>query len=179
MDFIIVSLRAKLEEIKSDKAKMHKLQKALSLFNCSRNNDEQTFLREKAIDFEYSGKSRTYLLISKNKIIAYFSLAFKSIDLVTVSSSTRRRMTAGENVETYASYLIGHLAKDDSVSEKMIDILLGNAISLILESQKIIGGRLVYLDCKNETKLINLYTEYGFKHFNISKSGLIQLYMKI
>jgi hypothetical protein len=180
MDYIIVSLGAKLKEIEGDKAKEESIQNALSLFKCEKNLDEEEFLHHKAIFFERHNKARTYLLIKNSKIIAYFSIAFKSIDLVTISKNKKKDITAGEEVETYSSYLIGHIAKCDGVEEKMFLALLDNAMSLIYEAQSIIGGRLVYLDCKNEPKLIEKYEEYGFEYFGTSaETGLRQYYMKI
>lgn len=180
MDFIIVSLGAKLKEIEGDKVKEQSIEKALSLFKCKKNLDEQKFINQEAIFFERHNKARTYLLIRDDTIIAYFSIAFKSIDLVTISKNKKKSLTGGEQVNTYSSYLIGHLAKDDSIEEKMLPILLDNAMSLIYEAQSIVGGRLVYLDCKNEPKLIKMYEEYGFEYFGTSKeTNLRQYYLKI
>lgn len=180
MGFIVVSLGAKLKEIEGDKVKEQSIEKALSLFKCNKNLDEQKFINKEAIFFERHNKARTYLLIRDSVIIAYFSIAFKSIDLVTISNSKKKSMTGGEQVNTYSSYLIGHLAKDDNVEEKMLPVLLDNAMSLIYEAQAIVGGRLVYLDCKNEPKLIKMYEDYGFEYFGTSqKTKLRQYYKKI
>ena len=88
-------------------------------------------------------------------------------------------MICTKKYSIYSSYLIAHLAKDDSVKEKMIDILLDHAFALIYEAQEIVGGRLVYLDCKNEPKIIKLYEENGFEYFNTSESTGLKQYYKI
>lgn len=181
VDIEIVSLRSKIEELEKSKASLDILREALLRFKCSKNQDEEDFLHNKAIKFEKQRKARTYLIIEKGLPIAFFSLSFKSIDLLNLSQSKRKDMTAGEeDADTYSAYLIGHLAKSDNISYIMGNYILDAAIDLILEAQKIVGGRLVYLDCKNEEKLKKLYTSYGFKFFNISKkTGLYQYYLKI
>lgn len=167
MDIEVISLRSKIEEVKSDKVSFNKLKEALSLFSCPKNLDEEDFIHNKAIDFEQLNKARTYLLIKDNKIIAYFSLAFKSIDLELISKTTKKNITAGEkDVKTYSAYLIGHIAKDSNYKQQIGCYILDMAMDLIYDAQRIVGGRLVYLDCKDEKKLIDLYTQYGFKYFN-------------
>ena len=182
MDFIVVSLRGKLEEIKNDNAKYQKLEKALSSFRCSKSDDEEKFIKERAIDFEKTNKARTYLLVSNNAIIAYFTLAIKSIDFEsTVSPAKKKSISAGSsNTKTYSAYLIGHIAKDDSVQEEMGTIILDQCFDLIKESQKIVGGRIVYLDCKDEEKIKNIYITNGFKFLQKSENTqLLQYYQKI
>ncbi|MCR5308541.1 MAG: hypothetical protein K6E21_00320 [Bacilli bacterium] len=63
MEYLVVSLFAKLEDINSDNVRLKKLQETLSLFKCEKNKDEQNFIRNKAIDFELHNKARTYLII--------------------------------------------------------------------------------------------------------------------
>lgn len=181
MDLEIVSLRAKLEELKDDEASLTLLRDALSRFTCAKNPDEEKFIREKAISFENLKKARTYLVIHDNEIIAFFAVSFKSIDLEGVSKSKRKDMTAGEpDVKTYSAFLIGHLAKKDGVPFRLGEYLLDMSLDLICEAQKLIGGRLAYLDCKNEPGLISLYESYGFKHFKTNtETGLEQFYIKI
>ena len=96
------------------------LRETLSTFKCKKNLDEEDFLRKKAIDYEKQNKARTYVLFNENgEIAGYFSLAFKSIDLKPVTPSKVKAMTAGEsNVETYSAFLIGHIAKNDTVKQR-------------------------------------------------------------
>lgn len=46
------------------------------------------------------------------------------------------------------------------------------AMDLILEVNSIIGCRVVRLDCKDNTKLVDYYTEEGFTVLNKNKNGL-------
>ncbi|MCM1441705.1 MAG: hypothetical protein NC131_21220 [Roseburia sp.] len=160
---------------------LDKLRETLFTFKCEKNHDEEDFLHNKAIKFESTNKARTFLLLDGNKIAAYFSLAFKSIDLAEVSKQRIKEITAGEsNVVTYSAYLIGHIAKSDDIHNKIGYEILDEASSLITVAQKYVGGRLVYIDCKDEVKLSEFYENYGFKYFKTSEqTGLNQYYKKI
>lgn len=179
MGFAILSLRKVIDSFPNDS--LYKPSDLLACFNCRLNADEEDFLREKAITYENQNKARTFLVADEKGIRAYFTLAFKSIDLKNVSNSFKKTLTAGEsNADSYPVFLIGHIAKDDSVIEHIGDDILQSALDLLLEAQKIVGGRLVYLDCRNEEKLKRFYERNGFKFFNTSsKSGLLQYYKKL
>lgn len=155
----------------------------LQSFKCDKNSDEEFFLHENAVKFEQRNKSRTYLVYNRDFsfLLGYFTVAFKSIDLKDVSKTKIKQITAGENVDTYSAYLIGHLAKNSAYSTYLNGkILLDEALNIIVRAQDFIGGRLVYLDCKDESKLKSFYTENDFTYFNTSKqTGLMQYYKKI
>ena len=182
MGFKVNALGEIIKTFCEDKGSLDILKETLSNFCCSKNPDEENFLRDKAIDYERLNKARTYLLVDENDfIVGFFSLAFKSIDLQGVSKQKKKDLTAGESNEaTCSAYLIGHIAKDDRIKQSMGDRILEVAINLLLDAQKIVGGRIVYLDCKDEDKLIKLYERNNFKWFNVSeKSGLQQYYKKL
>lgn len=167
--------------IKVDKALLE-TERALFAFKCDKNEDEENFLHKKAIDFEKRNKARTYLLYDSTfqKLYGYFTLSFKSIELQDVKKNQVKKMTAGENVETYAVFLIGHLAKNSKYNEIAGDKLLSIAETLILRAQKIIGGRLIYIDCKDIDQLKSFYMRNEYTYFNTSKkTGLLQYYKKI
>lgn len=176
-----ISLSSLIKQFESNKVSLDKLRETLFTFKCCKNKEEEDFLHNDAIFFEQRNKARTFLLERNNQIVGYYSLAFKSINLEAVSLSKRKDMTAGEaQSETYSAYLIGHIAKADGVYEKLGYYMLDSARDLIYEAQKYVGGRLIYIDCKDEEKLIRFYEDYGFKYFNTSpKTKLKQLYMKI
>lgn len=181
MDFEIISLNEKIKETVDNEAEFSKLKSALCNFKCSKNLDEQDFLHNKAIDFELHNIARTYLLISNQGIIGYFSLAIKSISLEDCTKSKRKDITSGRSNENhYPAFLIGHIAKDERISESLGTTLLDCAITFIYEAQVLVGGRLAYLDCKDEQKLKNLYEGYGFKYFNTNPTTkLLQYYIKL
>ena len=176
-----ISLNSLIKEFQRKEVSLDLLRETLFKFKCKRNPDEEEFLHKKAILFETTNKARTYLIVRENEVIAYYSLAFKSIDLAEVSREKVKDLTAGEaNIRTYSAYLIGHIAKADGILDKIGYEMLDNARDLIAVAQKYVGGRLVYIDCKDEEKLNDFYTNYGFKYFKTSEqTGLKQYYIKI
>lgn len=170
------------ELIKTDEA-LSLVERALTSFKCIKNFDEEDFLHNKAIQYERSNKARTYLVYDESylHLLGYFTIAFKSIDLKNVSKTKRKDMTAGEDVEVYSAYLIGHIAKNSEINADLKGTqLLQHAQSVIAEARDLIGGRLIYIDCKDIEKLKTFYLENGFKYFNTSeKTGLLQYYFKI
>lgn len=177
----IISLRSLLNHV-TNETSLNKLREVLFQFKCNKKDlDEEDFLHNKAITFEKTKKARTYLVINNSQIVAFFSLSFKSIDLQSFSKSKIKELTAGEtDATTYSAFLIGHIAKSDDIKQPMGDYLLDMAFDLLESAQEIIGGRLVYLDCKDKPKIKKLYENYGFKYFNTSeKTKLLQYYIKI
>ena len=113
-------------------------------------------------------------------MIAYFSVAVKSINLQPLNKNRRKKITAGEsNSDNYATFLIGHLAKDDSVKYKLGKHILDLALLVIYAAQNLVGGRLVYLDCKDTIELKNFYESNGFTYFNTSQVSQLLQYYKI
>ena len=140
-------------------------------FYCSKDNDIEDFLKKKAILFEKLGKSRTFLVVDESfEIVGYFSLALSILDIPEILSNRKRKnldgLSAkrnGELVEKIPSILIGQLAKNDLYSEKFSgNGLLEVCLSKILEGQKILGGRIIMVECKKKPELINFYEQADF-----------------
>ena len=176
----IIPLSLILKESKS----VSVLDNALFSFKCPKNKDEENFLHNKAKKYETANKARTYLIYNQeySHLLGYFTLAFKSVELKNISKEKRKRITAGEpETETYAAFLIGHLAKNNDYKDEIDGVtLLEEATSVILQAQDLVGGRLMYIDCKQEKKVQAFYENNGFVYFNTSKkTGLLQYYKKI
>lgn len=180
MGYEIASLASLIEEYIAQEGSLDDLQRVFSSFSCVKNADEEDFLLNKAINFEQRNKARTYLVMDEKGIAAYFSVAIKTIDLSMVKLNKKKDMLAGETANSYSAFLIGHIAKHDRVTEPLGKFMLDNAIGLLLRAQKIVGGRLVYLDCKDIESLKALYENYGFKYFQTSPdTNLLQYYKKL
>ena len=178
---ILISL-SKAIEMAEVEGKLEELHNRLRLFHSAPGgHDEELFLEKNAIPFETSGKARTYMVIKGNDILGFFSLSVKSIDLADVSKTKVKNMTAGEtNARSYASYLIGHLARSASTRAGYGETLFNHAMALIEKAQRIVGGRIVYLDCKDIQSLRVSYEKRGFSYFRTSpQTGLCQYYMKL
>ncbi len=153
----------------------------LQTFNCTKDKsgDIKLFLTTKAIDFEESGDARTYLIIdeSAGEIIGFFTLAIKALIL---TDSAKKILREEHNIlnKNQPAYLIGQLAKADSEPRGVGKDYLEIAISKIKEAHDIVGGRFIYLDCKE--KLCGYYQELGFKHLSYNeKTKLYQMYISI
>ncbi len=161
------------------------LKEVFSTFICSKDPDISSFLVNSAVRFEKERTSRTYLIIDENtkdkiKIKGFFSIALKTLELTsTLSNNQRKKILKCSNDDNIACYLIGQLGRDDSTDKGFGKELLETAISYIKAACNIVGGRLVYLDCKRELK--DYYENAGFKYLQDNKENnqLIQMYVII
>lgn len=167
-----------------------KTKEILKNYKCEMNTDVEYFLKEKAIEFSKQDISRTFLVMSEYKekyvIAGYFAIANKSTTIKKfILSNTKRK-----KILKYAEYdndikgynialpLIGQLGKNyHNGYDKLItgDILLKFACSKIKETQDILGGRYVFLECEDNEKLRDFYESNGFEYFgkrNLEKDEL-------
>lgn len=154
-----------------DKSQTEKL---FDSFSCCKSKDVEYFLKNKSIDFEGRNKSRTFIVIDFEKlqkrnlsILAYFTLSLKSFKVHNkkVKSTLRKKMDGfNKKAIKFESFLIGQLGRNDTIksSELPGKDLLNMAISFISRAQKIVGGRIVLIDCENNDKLIKFYEENDF-----------------
>lgn len=186
-DFI--EKRYELVKLKENKKKLSKkeenkidesVEEFLQDFTCSQNKDVEKYLRSTAMRHHKSSISRTYLIIAEVndelKIIAYFTLAMKSFiiqDEKKIRDKLLKKMNSKNNLSI--TFLIGQLGKNDEFSEKInLGEILDFAYGVINEVRKLIGGRLVLIECENEPKLINLYKKYNFELVQ-TENDLMQL----
>lgn len=152
----------------------------LNDFKCELNDDVEYFLKEKAIEFSKQDISRTFLVMSSYKgeevIVGYFAISNKATTIKKVILSNTKR----KRILKYAKYdneikgynialpLIGQLGKNyNNGYDKLItgDILLKLACDKVKQTQNIIGGRYVFLECEDIKKLRDFYEENGFECF--------------
>ena len=144
------------------------LDKVFSSFKCSQDNkDVENFLKEKAINFEQSKESSTFLIfndeaLEKGNLVldAFFTLALKVFSF-TKDADENEKEKIGINGNNAPAYLIGQLARSKNTVSGLGKKTLINAIEYIKGAQYYVGGRLVYLDCRDD--LVKYYTKQGFK----------------
>lgn len=149
-------------------------------YKCELNPDVEYFLKEKAIIFSKQDISRTFLVMSdyqgKDVIVGYFAITNKAttVKKFIISNSKRKKILryAEYNNDskgyTIALPLIGQLGKNyNNGYNKLIsgDILLKFACDKIKETQNILGGRYVFLECEDIDKLREFYEDNGFEYF--------------
>lgn len=180
---MVLPLRQIIENQSIDKASVTE---ALSSFSCTKDADVQKFLKDFAILFEQNQQTATFLLFnddaSKNnrlQIDGYFSLALKVFYFEDAISNRTRRKLSGKADDQVPAYLIGQLARSDNAPKGTGAKLLNLAIQYIKNAQTYVGGRLVYLDCKDE--LVPYYESKGFQFIqrNPERKDLGQMYIVI
>lgn len=151
------------------------LDKVFSSFKCSqKNQDVEKFITELAIEFEKKRISSTFLIfndeeLEKGNLVldAFFSLALKVFEFSDeVSKSDKKK--ACTNEDSTPAYLIGQLARSVNTKSGLGKEALIKAIEYIKGAQYYVGGRLVYLDCRDD--LVKYYEKQGFKFIQKRKS---------
>lgn len=153
----------------------------LSSFSCPMNRDVERFLTKRsAIDFAKQGVSQTFLVYAsyrkENVLCGYFTIANKYIvvNKHSVSSTLRRRLkrfamlSAAKDDLVIMAPLIAQLGKNYTNDyNKLItgDELLKMAEDQIRQAQKIIGGKVAYLECEDTARLKSFYTDNGYVEF--------------
>ena len=153
----------------------------LSTFSCPMNDDVERFLTKRsAIDFATQGVSQTFLVYAsykkKNVLCGYFTIANKYIvvNKHSVSGTLRRRLrkfampSAEKDDLVIMAPLIAQLGKNyaNGYSELITgDELLKMAEDQMRLAQRIIGGKVVYLECEDIDRLKDFYSSNGYVEF--------------
>ena len=153
----------------------------LSFFSCSPNPDVEKFLTKRAaIDFAKQSIAQTFLVYAsykgKNELCGYFTIANKYIVVGnhSVSKTTARRLRkfsmpniSDDNLVIMAP-LIAQLGKNYTNDYRKLitgDELLKMAIDKVSAAQRIIGGKVVYVECEDIDILKKFYQDNGFVIF--------------
>ena len=158
-------------------------------------NDIESFLHEKAIQFEKSAIATTYLVFEKETyiLVGLFSLANKPLTMSKknfqgLSNTQRNKLRQyGRDIGNkfqINSYLIGQLGKNfsEEASKKITGSdLLTLAFDKVAEASNIIRAKYVWLECENSSKLIEFYKSFGFKPINSNppQGELVVMILKI
>lgn len=172
----LVNLKELVEQVGENRSK-----EILSDFSCSLNKDVEQFIHSKAIDFAKQGISQTQLVFTSYKeqpvLVGYFTLAIKEIVLsqkTLPSANWRRRIKKfAIRSDIDGNYhipapLIGQIGKNfQNGYNKLIsgDELLKLAIDKVRETQLVLGGKFIYLECEDKAKLVQFYNDNGFVEF--------------
>lgn len=153
----------------------------LSSFSSLKNKDIESFLKNSAVQFAKQNIAPTTLvyIYSGNRwnLCGYFTLTIKTIDIEkeSVGSGMFKKV---KKFGTYDSQthkctipvpLIAQLGKNYADNcNKLIkgSELLTFACNEVRKAQRIIGGKVVYLECEDTPKLINFYRNNGFREFS-------------
>ncbi|MBY0117837.1 N-acetyltransferase [Paenibacillus xylanexedens] len=154
--------------------------KIINDFSCPMNKDVEFFLKSRAIEFAKQGITQTHLVFASYKgetrLIGYFSLTSKvmSVKDTYLSNSIRRRIAKfGTRDLSNKGYvmtapLIAQLGKNytDGLNKQLTgNELLKMALDKVAMIQRIIGGKIVYLECEDIHQLKDFYSRNGFVEF--------------
>ena len=149
-------------------------------YKCDLNKDVEYFIKEKAIEFSKQDIAETFIVTSlykqKQVIVGYFSIANKvtNVKKIVLSHKKRKRFLryakndAESNSYFIALPLLGQIGKNFSNGYNALisgDELLKLATDKIRETQAVLGGRFIYLECEDKAPLIQFYSENGFVEF--------------
>ncbi len=180
---MVLKLKEVIQAFNYDKASVEEVLSTFKAVDSPSKDDVESFLKHKAFDMENKGQSVTYLVLNderlkKNEFIidGYFTLAIKAFEFCDNLSKRGRRRISGKSDDFVPAFLIGQLAKSISAGHGFGKVLLSHAIAYINKAIRIVGGRLIYLDCKDE--LVSYYTKNGFSF--LQKQGeLNQMYLVV
>ncbi|WP_037283910.1 hypothetical protein [Saccharibacillus sacchari] len=179
----IISLYDMLRSIpiESDIQKLLSSFKSMNAQDSTGADDVEFFLHNKAIQFEKMDLARTYLVMStyqsKPILVGYFSISNKPLTMPgkqfrKLSKSLQKRLTGmGSRGEQSSyiikGYLLGQLGKNFSTEALAANCCSGNDLLQIVykkvaEAHRIVGGRILYLECENVPKIIEFYRSNGF-----------------
>ena len=188
--------RVGLQKLLESENQIEKIEKFLKTFksNFATTNEVEYFLHNNAIEFEKKTLSTTHLLINENKeLVGYFSIANKKLNIPkevvkTFSKTKLKKIGQSSNIKKDGSYeinsyLIGQLGINFSQEIKGEKItgkdLLNEIWILLLEAKKLVNVKYIWLECENNSKLINFYKEFGFDLIDGFENDLKVMFMKI
>lgn len=178
----VTNLQFMIDELGEDDVKS-----ILLNFSCPLNLDVERFIYESAIEFSKQSLARTYIVTTsyngKQELIGYFTLSYKLLHASprNLGSNWKRRISRFGNYDTnlkkysIPAPLIGQLSKNytNGLNEMISgDELLKMAFEKIAIVQRVIGGRIVFLECQDNLKLIEFYERNGFIAFGERKLDL-------
>lgn len=174
-EFMQFNLNDVVDQIGEDRAKT-----ILSSFSCPMNEDVQSFIKEKAIEFSKRGFSKTYLVywqeVDEKELIGYYTIANKHFTLS--KGDVGRKMfervkqhgtyNSGTNQYIITAPLIAQLGKNFYTGNDTLiygSELLKMAEDRIRKVQREMGGKFLYLECEDTPKLISFYETNGYASF--------------
>lgn len=182
-----------LGELLGREYEQQKIEKAFKKFSCQREPDLEDFLMHKAIPYEKTNYGKTYLCIDldalKNGdfvVIAYFTIAQKSLDISNLSKKKKRKVLGEypgrDSLNSVPAFLVGQLGRSDDYTNEDLSgqQLLYECYHAISLAARIIGGNLLVLECR-EHMFSKFYEKQEFKKLydELNEEHLYTLYKKV
>ncbi|OBV29903.1 hypothetical protein BKN38_08320 [Helicobacter sp. CLO-3] len=155
----IVSLNYLLQNQKEDE-----VAGILEGFICSRNLELQKFINFKAIKYEKSCATRTFLVFLNSTFQGFFSIALNVFQTQNLSRNLIKKLSPFHHpsAQFLPCIIIGQLGKSDKSIIKGAD-LLDYAMSIAIKINQYAGTKFVLIDSVNKEKVIKFYERHNFK----------------
>jgi len=147
------------------------LRSAIQNFSC-KDKEVEGFLKNKAFDFDVRHKSRTYLMVDEEQvnndepiIYGYFTLTFKTLELdETLSKNTIKKIDGfSKDIRATEAILVGQLGKNHEYQNDIDgQTILDEALDTVNDIHNLAGGRIVFLECDENPKIVDFYSRSGF-----------------
>lgn len=173
--FALASLLDVVEQLGEERTRA-----ILSRFLCPLNEDVQYFLHSRAIEFAKQGIAPTQLVFASYRghleLVGYFTLTTKvlSVEKNKISKTLGKRIAKFGTLDRERSAyiipapLIAQLGKNyrDGIDTLITgDELLSFAVEKVATIQQAVGGKVVYLECEDQPRLLEFYRRNGFTPF--------------
>ena len=146
--------------------------KMLSRFNPVYDSSTGTFLQRDAIQMEKRDLCRTYVFFNgKDDILGFITLGIKCLTISEpnlLSKSSLKTMNVDSSTHVVQSYLLGQISRREG-TEGLGSTMIGIALDILGNAKKLVGCRLVRLDCVDE--LVPYYQEKGFRRVTDNRAG--------
>jgi predicted GNAT family N-acyltransferase len=156
------------DQIKTSRPEL--LDRQIEEFCCAKDPDVESFLKKNAVNYERSGISRTYLYVINKEddsdIVAYFSVGITATSFEGVSGSRKSKVLGGtpgrDSQDHFGGIIIGEVGRSDKYSGSDLSgrEIIADAEEIIEQGRKFLGGKIVYLDCREP--LIQFYEKNGY-----------------
>ena len=181
---MVFSLKEIIENFDNNKTSVQEVLSTFIAEETESKADVEDFLVNKAYDMELESQAATYIISNDDEykngnlvIDGYFTIALKVFHFINTSKNKIKKIS-GKREEHVPAYLIGQLAKREGSPHGKGKEFLSFAIDYIKQAINIVGGRLVYLDCKDS--LILYYKQQGFEFLQQNEeTKLNQMYLVI
>lgn len=116
-----------------------------------------TWLKNRALQNEASGASRTFVITAASRVVGYYALATGAVSHVTATGRVRRNMP-----DPVPVMVLARLAVDGEYQRKGLGVaLLKDALLRTLQASEIAGIRAVLLHTMSEASK-RFYLDHGF-----------------
>lgn len=194
MKFRKISLQSLLKQIKDTKKIKENV---LNTFNGRGKSEVSDFLHNKSIDYEQRSLSSTYLIYNdRSQLVGYFTISNKGLIISKENyekllkkqqkklSFNGRKLENGDYIVN--SFLLGQLGKNFNKNileeDKIKGVeLLTIAYNLLIEIKNLINVKYLWIECEDNKKLLDFYSNFGFKLIEnyVSNNGLKVMILKL